>query len=53
MIAPTSLSEYQTLLRVMPKLLSRVSCLSCGYMLLKEEDFRAQYHLELCMLDAI
>lgn len=51
MIAPTSLSEYQMLLRVMPKLVDRVTCLSCGYLLMEQQDFIAHYHVQSCMLD--
>ena len=49
MTSPTCLTEYQNLVRIMPKLLSRVTCPSCDKLLLARDDFTAGYHEGACM----
>lgn len=51
MTSPTCLLEYDSILKIMPKLLARVTCVQCDTLLVTRADFLAGCHLDSCMVD--
>ena len=46
--SPTCLVEYDTLVKLMPRFMARITCPSCDGLLAAKQDFRQGFHASSC-----